>query len=218
MLELDKIMRIQKMYLDESVYQFIVEMKKFSREIYTHSVLTALYTSIIADENVMSEEQKAAIIRGAMVHDIGKTTIPASVLQKKGKLNPDELRIMKEHSVNGYKMVNGILGAVEEEIVLMHHEKMDGTGYPGAETDIPEYVKMVTVADIYDALTSTRSYKKAYEHRLAIKILLEESGRGALDMGYVLDLHRGVGLLSVDWEERETGGIWNGKRRKRTCV
>ncbi len=123
----------------------------------------------------------------SMLHDVGKVGIPDHILRKPGKLDPEELRVMREHANMGGRilaeaaaMVGGrsylSLGA---EIATSHHEKFDGTGYPaGLKGDaIPLSGRIVAVADVYDALLHRRPYKEAWDHGTVIDLIRRESGR-----------------------------------------
>lgn len=109
----------------------------------------------------------------ARLHDIGKVAIPDAILLKPGPLTPQEFEVMKTHTTIGHQILSGStslliqLGAV---VALNHHERWDGTGYPAGRvgTDIPRCGRIVTVADVFDALTSVRVYKRAWPHADAV--------------------------------------------------
>jgi hypothetical protein len=114
------------------------------------------------------------------MHDIGKITIPDEILNKPGKLTKEEFDIMKQHSMNGAKMLDAIQFFKNEplmkfayDICRWHHERWDGRGYPdGLKGDeIPISAQVVSVADVYDALTSERCYKKAFSHEKALEMI-----------------------------------------------
>lgn len=121
------------------------------------------------------------------LHDIGKVGIPDSVLQKPGKLTPEEFEIMKRHPVLGAETLDAALEKYPEarflrvarEIAATHHERWNGAGYPLGlmGLDIPLSGRIVAVADVYDALTSKRCYKAAFSHEKAREILVEDSGK-----------------------------------------
>ncbi|PKO58693.1 MAG: two-component system response regulator, partial [Betaproteobacteria bacterium HGW-Betaproteobacteria-19] len=127
------------------------------------------------------------LYRCAPLHDIGKVAVRDVVLLKPGKLTPEEFDEMKQHVVYGSKalaVAEGSLGnssflAVAREIILGHHEKWDGSGYPyglkGSEIPFPG--RLMAIADVYDALISRRVYKPAFSHGRAMEIIVE--GRGA---------------------------------------
>jgi putative two-component system response regulator len=120
------------------------------------------------------------------LHDIGKVAVPDGVLLKRGKLSPEEFEIMKSHATHGAETLAAALEHypnarylhMARDIAAAHHERYDGNGYPaGLKGDaIPLAARIVAVADVYDALTSKRIYKEAYDHQRARHILLDGSG------------------------------------------
>jgi HD-GYP domain-containing protein (c-di-GMP phosphodiesterase class II) len=116
---------------------------------------------------------------GALLHDVGKIAVPAEILTKDGALTPDEMKQMRLHPVAGELMVGTDFPWNIRPMIRHHHERWDGTGYPDAliGRDIPLTARMLCVADVYDALTSTRSYRAAYPPSVALAIMQAESGR-----------------------------------------
>lgn len=147
-----------------------------------HIKRMAHYSRLIAMQLGMSQEQQELLLEAAPMHDIGKVGIPDAILLKPGKLDYDEFEIMKEHAQYGYDILNDSpskLMQIGAEIALSHHEKYDGSGYPNGLKDeaIPIYGRIVAVADVFDALTSERPYKKAWTVDDAIGLLRENSGK-----------------------------------------
>jgi putative two-component system response regulator len=146
-----------------------------------HIQRMAHYSQIIARGLDLEPRKQKLLLEAAPMHDVGKIGIPDYILLKPGKLTPEEMEVMKGHSRLGYELLQGsgseILRA-GAEIAISHHEKYDGTGYPNAlkGTDIPLYGRIVAVADVFDALTSERPYKKAWPLEDAVRFL--EEGRG----------------------------------------
>jgi putative nucleotidyltransferase with HDIG domain len=133
------------------------------RETEGHSKRVTAFTIAIARAMGLPREQINTIARGAFLHDIGKIAIPDKILNKPGKLEPDEMTIMKEHAYHGYQIVKKIPFLAEAaEIVYSHQERFDGSGYPrnlkGAE--IPLGARIFSVADTLDAITSDRIYRR----------------------------------------------------------
>ena len=133
------------------------------RETEGHSKRVTAFTIAIARAMGLPREQINTIARGAFLHDIGKIAIPDKILNKPGKLDPDEMTIMKEHAYHGYQIVKKIPFLSEAaEIVYSHQERFDGSGYPrnlkGAE--IPLGARIFSVADTLDAITSDRIYRR----------------------------------------------------------
>jgi len=117
---------------------------------------------------------------GALLHDVGKIAVPLEILNKRGALLPEELQVMREHPVVGEDLVAHVNFPWDvRPMIRHHHERWDGTGYPDAIAGdaIPHTARILCVADVYDALTSTRSYREAYTPDVAIAIMAAESGQ-----------------------------------------
>lgn len=116
------------------------------------------------------------ICKGALLHDLGKLGVENFVLTKESSLSKDEWEDIKKHPLHGYEMIKNELTIDEQEIVknicLYHHERIDGKGYMG-HTDIPTYVQIVSVCDVFDALCSDRSYKNGMSHDQAFDLIKE---------------------------------------------
>lgn len=146
--------------------------------------------NIIAEEpeykEKMTEDIKNDLLRASSLHDIGKIAISDVVLKKPGSLTKEEYDDMKQHSKIGGDMIQKIIEETQPEefllyakdMALLHHEKWDGTGYPmGLKgEEIPIYVRILSIADVFDALTSVRPYKKAFTLQEAMSIMLDERG------------------------------------------
>ena len=131
----------------------------------------------------IDEEESEYIGRAAQIHDIGKIQIPAHILRKPGTLTPGEYEIVKQHPVLGAKIIaarkyNSFFH-LASEIILTHHERWDGTGYPyGLKMEeIPLPGRIVTIADVFDALTHERHYKPAWPVNKVVDYIKQESGK-----------------------------------------
>ena len=135
----------------------------------------------IAEALGWTEPEVGLIRRAAPLHDVGKIAIPDSILLKPGKLTPQEFECMKTHTRLGAQILSGgrfSLLQLAEQIALTHHERWDGTGYLGLRGEsIPMAGRIVAVADVFDALTSERPYKKAWPRNEAIQEIQRQSGR-----------------------------------------
>jgi putative nucleotidyltransferase with HDIG domain len=134
------------------------------RETEGHSRRVTLFTIAIAQALGLPREQITVIARGAFLHDIGKMAIPDKILNKPGKLEPDEMLVMKEHAYHGYQIVRKIPFLAEAaEIVYSHQEWFNGEGYPRhlKGEQIPLGARIFSVADTFDAITSDRPYRAA---------------------------------------------------------
>jgi HD-GYP domain-containing protein (c-di-GMP phosphodiesterase class II) len=119
------------------------------------------------------------LVRGTLVHDVGKLEVPDAVLNKPGPLTPEERRVVQRHPVAGYEL-GARLGFLPEELVIVrhHHERWDGTGYPDGlkGQQIPLLARIVAVVDVYDALTSDRAYRRAWTPAQARAYVRERAG------------------------------------------
>ena len=117
---------------------------------------------------------------GVMLHDVGKIKIPENILNKKGKLTPEEYEIIKKHSKFGFEILRRThdLSLLSAHIAFQHQERWDGSGYPRGlkETQIHEYGRIAAIADVYDALTSKRIYRTAKQPYEAYEYMVAKSG------------------------------------------
>ena len=137
-----------------------------------------------ADRYALTEEEVARITLASTLHDIGKIAIPSEILNKPGRLKPEEFSVVKDHAIIGANMLRELSFSMDVplvkagyEICRWHHERWDGSGYPdGLRGDeCPISAQAVALADVYDALTTDRVYKKAVPHGEAVELIL--SGR-----------------------------------------
>jgi putative two-component system response regulator len=160
--------------------------------------------------SILSCEDIENIYFTSILHDIGKVGIPDTILLKPGPLDAAEFEIMKTHTIIGGRTLGQALAQYPEapfleiarNIAFWHHERYDGTGYPHglAGEDIPLCARIVALADVYDALTSKRPYKKPFSHEAAREIILEKSG-GHFDPD-VVDAFKAVDAAFADISTR----------------
>jgi putative two-component system response regulator len=146
-----------------------------------HILRMSHYAKHIACNLGLPLDQQELLLQAAPMHDIGKVGTPDAILLKPGKLTPEEFAVMKQHAVIGYQVLSSSKSAllqVAAQIAHTHHEKFDGSGYPQglAGQAIPLFGRIVAVADVFDALTSERPYKRAWTVEAAAAMLREGSG------------------------------------------
>ena len=158
----------------------INELKTSDEYTFKHSVDVATIAMILAKQQGMSKKEIYEIGVAGLLHDVGKTKVPIEILNKPGRLDDDEFAVMKQHSIFGYNMLKDRKDFNPEVLyaVLQHHEKTNGKGYPlGVQANqITPYAKILTVADIYDALVTERPYKKAFSQRNAVEMIMSMTG------------------------------------------
>jgi len=155
---------------------------------YHHSERIAIYALALGEHLQLDDDDLAALRCGSYFHDVGKTEIPDAVLEKPGLLTAAEFDQVKQHPVIGDRLC-GSFGAIVKTraIVRHHHERLDGSGYPDglAGDQIPLLAQIVTIADIYDALTTDRPYRGAVSPERAFQELRREAARGWRDPNLV---------------------------------
>jgi HD-GYP domain-containing protein (c-di-GMP phosphodiesterase class II) len=181
--------RGQSMLLD------VVRMKTADEYTYLHSVaVCALMLKFARHLDMPTQEVRECGLAG-LLHDVGKMRIPEEVLHKHGSLTEEEFAVVKCHAQEGFQTLQGVpdLPAAALDVVLFHHEKVDGSGYPlGLSGEqIPEIALMGAICDVYDALTSDRAYKAAWEPAKAIEWMLASDGHfdGALVKAFAESLN-----------------------------
>ena len=153
-----------------------------SKETGDHVKRVAEYSKVLALYYGLNEDEAEMLKQASPMHDIGKVAIPDEILNKPGRLDDEEKKIMEEHVILGYDMLKHSHRALLKTaaiVALEHHEKWDGTGYPNAKIgeDIHIYGRITALADVFDALGSDRVYKKAWNDEKIFKLFKEERGK-----------------------------------------
>ncbi|MDE2585893.1 MAG: response regulator [Betaproteobacteria bacterium] len=147
-----------------------------------HILRMAAYSQLIARNLGLDEAEQQLILEASPMHDVGKVGTPDYILLKPGRLTEDEFRVMQQHASIGHDILQGSQSPILQaaaEIARCHHEKYDGSGYPRGlkGEEIPLHSRIVAVADVFDALTSERPYKKAWDLERAAALVREGAGR-----------------------------------------
>lgn len=167
---------------DKAAFLSMVKVLSYDYYTYSHCVNVCIYSIAIGKKLGLKDKEIEELAHGAMLHDIGKARIDSSILNKEGALTVDEFEIMKTHTTEG-KIILESLGETNQNIidsVLYHHEKMDGSGYPYSlnRYKIPFFAQIISVADVFDALTTKRSYKEALGSFPALRIMKDRMSIG----------------------------------------
>lgn len=178
----------------------ISALKTSDEYTFKHSVDVATMSMVLAKQQGLSQKQIYEIGVAGLLHDIGKTKIPLDILNKPARLTDEEFAVMKQHPVFGYRMIKD-RDEFSNEIcmaVLQHHEKMNSKGYPvGFPSDkITQYARILTIADIYDALVTARPYKSAFSQREAVEMIMSMTGE--LDLTAMKSFLESMILYPVD--------------------
>lgn len=166
-----------------------------AKDTYTqgHTERVSQFALLIGHNMGLSAEDQNSLYKGGILHDIGKIAVPDAVLNKPGKLTDEEFNIIRSHPDRGEKIcipLNSIKSSLS--IIRHHHERMDGSGYPDklSGDKIPLTARIMAIVDIYDALTSNRSYRAALPQEKAISILENESAKGWWDKAILAEFKK----------------------------
>lgn len=192
---------LMKAITDNQAIAVDISALKISDEYtFKHSVDVATMSMIVAKKHGLSDKEVYDIGISGLLHDVGKSKIPNGVLNKAGKLTDDEFLLMKKHSLLGFQILKN-KNEITQPIalgVLQHHEKINGRGYPMGVTQekIHLFAKILSVADIYDALVTERVYKKAFSQRDALEMIMSMTEE--LDITVMRSFMDSVILYPVD--------------------
>ncbi|MDD5195513.1 MAG: HD domain-containing protein [Candidatus Omnitrophica bacterium] len=166
----------------EMIFRFALMAESKDESTGTHLVRLADYVTEIAKGLGLRGKDIYYLRYASPLHDIGKLAIPDAILKKPSGLTPEEREVIRKHTILGADIFKGTRSPLLKAAMLInltHHERFDGTGYPRGlkGAGIPLYGRIVALADVFDALTSRRPYKEAYEFGEALEIISKESGK-----------------------------------------
>lgn len=194
---------------NKNVLVNLVDIKTMDNYTYQHSVNVAVLSIVIGLGLKLNRSRLLDLALGALLHDIGKIFVPKEILLKPGRLTPEEYDEIKKHPQRGYDYVSKchFISSVSKMIILEHHERCDGTGYPDGITadEINMLANVVSIADVYDALTSDRPYKKPMCPNDAFEYIL-----GNADVMFRFDLVRIFSKVIVPYPEGTMVKLSNG--------
>lgn len=211
---------IESVMLDADALKCMSALRSKDAYLLEHSVNVAFLLVTFGKYLKLDRDMLRQMAVGGILHDIGKIKVDNKVLHKPGKLTPEEFEHMKLHQVYALEIMNETteLSQISKDICLMHHEKLDGRGYPrGLKGDeIPRHGRMSCIVDIFDALTATRCYKEAMSPAAAFKILLSLTPFH-LDQELVYEFIRCIGVYPVgslvELSDGRVGIVWASKDR-----
>lgn len=163
--------QLESVYLD-TIREWGRSIESADTYTFGHCERVADYAVRVAGALGLPDAELTVVRMGAYLHDLGKVKVPDEILNKPGKLGEEEMDVMRQHPIWGIEMLNGIEFPWDiKPIIRWHHEKYDGTGYPDrlCGDEIPITAQVIGIADVYDALTSTRSYRPALSHHHAVE-------------------------------------------------
>src|ERR1700726_3112239 len=177
--------KILKAMKHASLRQWLTAVGCHHKDSYRHSLFVTGFAVAFAQHMGMREDDQRRLTRAALLHDVGKAFVPVAILDKPGKLTDEELSVIRQHPLLGYDVLAAEGGFPPEmlDVVLHHHELLDGTGYPNGlrGNQISDIVRLTTIVDIYAALVEKRAYREPFTHAKAFAIMEQ--------MGDKLDQH-----------------------------
>lgn len=167
---------MEEIFSKKNLLVNLVDIKSMDNYTYQHCVNVAVLSLILGINLGLNKIELRDLCIGALIHDIGKILTPKSILLKESDLTDSEFAIMKEHTIKGFEYAKNIpeISAIVRTIILEHHERYDGTGYPNEKKaeEIHKFSRIVSIADVYDALTSDRPYRRALSPSEALEYIM----------------------------------------------
>ena len=169
---------IDFLYREKSAFRCLLRITSYDYYTFTHSVNVFVFSTALAQRLSFPEDQVREFGEGALLHDIGKSMVDPAIINKGGKLTAEEWDQVKKHPAHGQGILEelGVTSEIALDVTRHHHEKLTGYGYPDAlrENDLSPWVRVCTIADIFDALTTKRSYSHARKSFWALHLMKTE--------------------------------------------
>lgn len=186
---------------NRTVLSCLSTLKTYDRYTFSHSINVFFLSIMIGSALGLNKNQLHDLGMSALLHDIGKTLIPKKILNKKTKLTDLDFSVIKTHTAKGYFYVKEKISLPDVSFlgILHHHEKFDGTGYPVGikQKNIDIFGRIISIADVYDAMTSDRPYRKAQTHTEAIQFIQHNSDKhfdSEIAAVFITDINRAINL------------------------
>lgn len=198
---------ISNLEKNTDIFLTLLEMREENNYLYEHSIKTAIIAMSIGAKLAYDKEKLELLGKAALLHDIGMFSVDKNIVNKEGKLSYEELNKVRKHTEFGFELLKD----QEEEVrlsALYHHERMDGEGYPRGLNgeEIPEIVKIVSIADLYAALISERVYRDAKDPKEVIKYLMSVASK-QVDTNIVKKLLENMSMFSMGSYVRLSNGL-----------
>ena len=179
----------------------ITDIRLHDSYTFSHSVNVAVLSAMLGNLCGYSKSKLQVITLGGLLHDIGKLAVPTSILNKPGALTADEFKIIRRHPSEGRRLLKELkspIASILAIIAVQHHEHIDGSGYPNhiRGKSIHPYCRITAIADVYDALTSVRPYKRAYKPNVVYQMMMKNSP-GHFDMDRLRLFFENVAIYPV---------------------
>lgn len=183
-------------------FRMLRRVRKYDDMTFIHSLNVAILCNAFGHWTDMPQEEVDILTLAGLLHDVGKMKIPEKIIKKPSSLTEEEFSVIKQHPQRGYQILRGL--PLDERIkntALMHHERCDGKGYPSGLSagEIEEFAKIVSIADVYDALTSARVYRGPLCPFEGFQII-KESGSERFEQKYLVPFLEGIAKSYVDSE------------------
>ncbi|MFB6346163.1 MAG: HD-GYP domain-containing protein [bacterium] len=182
-------------------------LEDYNDSTYNHSINVSIFSILYGKFHGFSDAKLLQLAFAALMHDMGKVKIPEDILEKPGELDDSEFEVVKDHPIKGWKILDEALSdPTAPQVALEHHERPDGSGYPFGVDTLSSFSRIVSVVDVYEALTAPRAYKKARDPMHAYRTLRDEFEEHESTRTICDELIQALGILPVGTLVRLSNG------------